>query len=46
MVLIEQTASYQIWHDAATNEYVVYGAFRDPKWCPSIGMAREVAANA
>jgi len=38
----------EIWHDTETDEYAVYGVMRsgDPRWCPSLGMAREVAACA
>ena len=41
------TGRYEIWHDAEYDEYYVYGARSsgDPRVCPSIGMAREVATS-
>lgn len=47
MHLIEKTARYEIWHFIAEDEYAVYGVYSsgDPRICPSIGMAREVAAG-
>lgn len=44
MRLIERTDRYEIWHNVAADEYAVYGLCRDPRWCPSLAMAREVAA--
>lgn len=42
--LIEKTKRYEIW--LVDGEYAVYGYYAsgDPRWCPSIGMARSVAA--
>lgn len=47
MKLIERTSRYEIWYFAADDEYAVYGVYNsgDPRICPSIGMAREVAAG-
>jgi len=45
MILIEKHGDIEIWHDAMTDEYYVYGVMRDPRVCPSLGMAREVAAQ-
>lgn len=46
MKLIEKIGRIEIWHDAAADEYYVYGVTigGDPRVVPSIGMAREVAA--
>jgi len=47
MRLIEKLGVVEIWHDPVVDEYYVYGVTRsgDPRICPSIGMAREVAAS-
>jgi len=47
MKMIEQTTTYQIWHDTKADEYAVYGLYNsgDPRWVPSLGMAREIAAG-
>jgi hypothetical protein len=48
MTLIEKHGNIEIWCDNAADEFYVYGVTRsgDPCVCPSIGMAREVAAGA
>lgn len=43
-MLIEKHGNVEIW--LAGGEYYVYGVTRDPRVCPSLGMAREVAASA
>jgi hypothetical protein len=48
MRLIEKTASYEIWavRESYGDDFYVYSARGgDPRVCPSIGMAREVAAG-
>ena len=45
MRLIESTNRVEIWHDPRMDEYYVYGGGRLARVCPSIGMAREVAAG-
>lgn len=42
--LIHKTDSAEIWE--MDGEYYVYGITGDPRVCPSIGMAMEVAAGA
>lgn len=48
MRLIEKTSTYEIW--AVTADYgidfYVYGLTADPRVCPSLEMARSVAAGA
>lgn len=46
MKLIEKRGSIEIWQ--VDGEYYVYGVTLggDPRICPSLGMAREVAASA
>lgn len=46
MELIEKRGRIEIWR--VDNEYYVYGVTLggDPRVCPSLGMAREVAASA
>lgn len=46
MRLIEKHGTVEIWHDVAADEFYVYGVTRDPRACPSLGMARSVAACA
>lgn len=49
MVLIAKlSATVEIWHDTRMDEYYVYGVYQsgDPRVCPSLGMAHEVAAGA
>lgn len=48
MKLIEKREKIEIWHDAIADEYYVYGVTisGDPRVCPSLSMAREVAAGA
>jgi len=45
MRLIEKRGNIEIW--LADGEYYVYGVTLsgDPRVCPSLGMAREVAAS-
>jgi hypothetical protein len=45
MMLIEKRGKIEIWQ--VGNEYYVYGVTvnGDPRVCPSLGMAREVAAS-
>lgn len=47
MRLIEKRGRVEIWHDTREDEYYVYGVTMsgDPRICPSIGMAREIAAG-
>ncbi|MCW1412192.1 hypothetical protein OLZ32_27975 [Rhizobium sp. 1AS11] len=48
MRLIEKTATYEIWavRESYGDDFYVYSARGgDPRVCPSIGMAREVAAG-
>lgn len=45
MRLIQKTARVEIWHDSRADEYYVYGGSKLVRVCPSIGMAREVAAG-
>lgn len=45
MRLIEKHGQIEIWFDPFHDEYYVYGVTRDPRVCPSLGMAREVAAS-
>lgn len=49
MRLIEKTDRYEIWaaSEAWGIDYLVYGHYLngDPRICPSLGMAREVAAS-
>lgn len=49
MRLIEKTDRYEIWAvlEDWGIDYLVYGAYAsgDPRTCPSLGMAREVAAG-
>ena len=45
MQLIAAYADIEIWHDARADEYYVYGGGKLARVCPSIGMAREVAAG-
>lgn len=46
MRLIYKRGAVEIWAVAESwgTDYWVYGISRDPRVCPSIGMAREVAA--
>jgi hypothetical protein len=48
MKLIHKQGNVEIWHDVSADEYYVYGVTQsgDPRVCPSIGMAREVASCA
>jgi hypothetical protein len=48
MELIEKHGRIEIWAvtEAWGVEYYVYGVFSDPRVCPSLDMAREVAASA
>jgi hypothetical protein len=41
-MLIEKYGNIEIWE--VDGEFYVYGVTRDPRVCPSLGMAREVAA--
>lgn len=43
MRLIEKHGRIEIWE--VDGEFYVYGITRDPRVCPSLGMAREVAAG-
>lgn len=45
MHLIEKTDRHAIWHDPRADEYFVYHGEKHVRTCPSIGMAREVAAG-
>lgn len=47
MRLIEKTARYEIWHFVEDDEFAVYGVYLsgDPRVCPSLEMARAVAAS-
>ncbi len=49
MKLIERTSRYEIWavNESYGIDYYVYGRYDsgDPRVCPSLGMAREVAAG-
>jgi hypothetical protein len=46
MKLIEKRGAVEIWEvrELHGSDFYVYGVFKDPKVCPSLGMAREVAA--
>lgn len=46
MRLIYKRGDVEIWavSEAWGTDYWVYGIGRDPRVCPSLGMAREVAA--
>lgn len=48
MKLIEKRGAIEIWEVAEPwgSDFYVYGVTRDPRVCPSLGMAREVAAGA
>lgn len=45
--LIEKTGQIEIWEvtEAYGLDFYVYGVRSDPVVCPSLGMAREVAAS-
>ena len=45
MNLIASYADIEIYHDTRADEYYVYACNRLVRVCPSIGMAREVAAR-
>lgn len=45
MTLMLKTATVEIWHIVADGEYYVYSGEKLVRVCPSIGMAREVAAG-
>lgn len=47
MQLIFKQGQIEIWavSEAWGMDYWVYGVSRDPRVCPSLGMAREVAAR-
>lgn len=47
MTLIEKRGRIEIWEVRETwgFDYYVYGVLSDPVVCPSLGMAREVAAG-
>lgn len=45
MTLMLKTATVEIWHIAADDEYYVYCGDKLVRVCPSIGMAREIAAG-
>jgi hypothetical protein len=47
MRLIQKIGQIEIWEvsEAHGLDFYVYGITRDPIVCPSIGMAREVAAS-
>lgn len=47
MKLIQKIGKVEIWEVQETygTDFYVYGINRDPIVCPSIGMAREVAAS-
>jgi hypothetical protein len=46
MTLVLKTARAEVWHDLRADEFYVYANDRLVRVCPSIGMAREVAAGA
>ncbi|WP_159953193.1 hypothetical protein [Rhizobium sp. 18065] len=50
MRLIEKNERYEIWEvrEDWGFDYIVYGVYNsgDPRVCPSLAMAREVAAGA
>ena len=45
MIRLLKTANVEIWHITADDEYYVYSGAKLVRVCPSIGMAREVAAG-
>jgi len=45
MMLVHRTPTCEIWHDTRADEYYVYEGEKLIRVCPSIGMAREVAAG-
>lgn len=45
MQMILKTDRAEIWHDTRMDEFYVYGGAKLVRVCPSIGMAREVAAG-
>lgn len=47
MIMIEKHGKIEIWHDTDADEFYVYGVTfsGDPRICPSICMARAVAAS-
>lgn len=45
MTLMLKTATVEIWHITADDEYYVYCGVKLVRVCPSIGMAREIAAG-
>jgi hypothetical protein len=47
MELIYKRGNVEIWavQEAWGTDYYVYGVMADPRVCPSLGMAREVAAQ-
>jgi hypothetical protein len=42
--LVHKHGTVEIW--AVDGEFYVYGVLRDPRVCPSLGMAMAVAASA
>ena len=48
MKIIFKQGRIEIWavNETWGTDYWVYGVARDPRVCPSLGMAREVAAAA
>lgn len=45
MIRMLKTANVEIWYVGADDEYYVYQNDKLVRVCPSIGMAREVAAG-